>query len=101
MSEKSTEKVEVWDSEQCEIMDESGLSFDVVQESLKLNDDIKRIIQLSKRNWLLDPIIVSNQIKHLKQTIKEEFYYLKIDLQQQSKEVIKNIYRRIKKAVKA
>ena len=86
----------IWDSEQCEIQAEEQIDFDSYLQSLKLNDELSRVMRLSKRHWLTDPILVKNEITGLHDYIREQSYYLKIDLKQRAKGVIKSIYARVK-----
>lgn len=89
-----------WSPKYCEIEEEVDNNFNDVVECIKVNKEIKRIMRVSKRNWLLDPILVKDEIKDHINYAKEQIYYLKEDLEQQAKGVIKTIYGRFKRIVK-
>lgn len=90
----------MWDKEQCEIHDEPGCDFEGVQQSLRLNKELSRIMKVSQRNWLLDPILLRDEAKGFRDYLREELFYLKIDLQQHAKDAVRTMMHKFKKALK-
>lgn len=86
-----------WDPKFCEIEEEVNNDFKYVVTSIKANKEITRILKASKRNKLLDPIIIRAEANGFIRFIKEQSYYLEEELKQQAKEVIKSIWSKIKK----
>ena len=89
---------ELWDVDQCQILDESGCDFEAVQSSLELNKELNKIMRKSRRNWLLDSTLLRDERDGFIRFAKEKIYYLKIDLEQQAKQVIRRICSKLRRS---